>query len=93
MCEKDYLHIRSKSYETIASRYKGKEASNPNATSLLHMENPSNDTLQRIPKGVIKKVVYDPNSRDTQNYSIMEYVAQATCAMSTLEVLQSCLTK
>lgn len=32
----------------------------------------------------------NPNVRETHNYSIVEYMAQSPCAMSALEVLQSC---
>jgi hypothetical protein len=33
---------------------------------------------------------FNPNSRAAQNYNIVEDLAQAMCAMSTLEVLQHC---
>ena len=32
----------------------------------------------------------NPNARAAQNYSVVEDLAQSPCAMSTLEVLQSC---
>jgi len=42
------------------------------------------------PKGVLQKSSYNPNAHATQHYSIIEDLAQAPSAMSTLEVLQSC---
>jgi hypothetical protein len=35
-------------------------------------------------------VTFNPNARAAQNYNIVEYLVQAPCAMSTLEVLQHC---
>ena len=37
--------------------------------------------------------MHNPNARATQNYNIVEDLAQAPCAMSVLEVLQSCPTQ
>ena len=47
----------------------------------------------RPPKSTLKKVVFNPNARAAQFYNVVEYLAQAPCAMSTLEVLQSCPTQ
>jgi hypothetical protein len=44
----------------------------------------------RIPKGVLKCSTHNPNARATQNYSIVEDLGQTPCAMSALEVLQTC---
>ena len=43
----------------------------------------------RPPKASIKRAMHNPNARATQNYNIVEDLAQAPCAMSILEVLQS----
>jgi hypothetical protein len=54
----------------------------------------SNDTfLQPPPKGVIQKSAFNPHARASQNYSIVEHLAQAPYVMSALEVLQSCPTQ
>ena len=45
----------------------------------------------RPPKASIKRATHNPNARAAQNYSVVEDLAQAPCAMSVLEVLQSCL--
>ena len=60
------------------------ETSNP-----LTIEKPS-DTMPKIPKGVFKKTLNNPNARATANYYVVEDLAQTPCAMSALEVLQSC---
>jgi hypothetical protein len=44
----------------------------------------------RIPKGVLKFSTHNPNARAAQNYSIIEDLGQTPCAMSALEVLQTC---
>jgi hypothetical protein len=41
-------------------------------------------------KGVVKKSTFNPHARATQNYSIVEDLAQAPLTTSSLEVLQSC---
>ena len=71
----------------IEAPQKGKstgETSNP-LTIKKHV-----DMIPKIPKGVFKKSFHNPNSRATYNYYVVEYFSQNPCAMSTLEVLQSC---
>ena len=46
--------------------------------------------MPKILKGVFKKAFHNLNSRVASNYSVVEYLAQTPCAMSVLEVLQSC---
>ena len=45
------------------------------------------------PKSTLRKAVFNPNARAAQFYNVVEDLAQAPCAMSTLEVLQSCPTQ
>jgi hypothetical protein len=45
--------------------------------------------MTRILKGAFKKDSHNLNARATHNYSVVEYLAQTPCAMSSLEVLQS----
>jgi hypothetical protein len=52
--------------------------------------NPISNAVLHLPKSVICKVVFNPNSCVVKNYNIVEYLAQAPCAMSTLEVIQHC---
>jgi hypothetical protein len=65
----------------------GLESPPPSETP-LHIEKP--EPLPPIPKGVIKRSTHNPNARATQNYSIVEDLGQTPCAMSTLEVFQTC---
>ena len=80
------LQTRNKNYEKETDE-KGKavvEPSNP-----LTIEKPA-EIMPKIPKGVFKKTLHNPNSRAASNYSVFEDLAQTPCAMSTLKVLQSC---
>jgi hypothetical protein len=49
--------------------------------------------MTRIPKGAFKKASHNPNARAAQNYFVVEDLSQTPCAMSSLEVLQSCPTQ
>ena len=60
------------------------ETSNP-----LTIDKPAK-TMSKIPKGVFKKTLHNPNARASSNYSVVEELAQTHCAMLALEVLQSC---
>ena len=66
-----------------------KDKAVPGSTD-LHIERPSVETIPRMPKGSAKRATINPNARAAQNYSIVEDLAQSPCAMSALEVLQSC---
>jgi hypothetical protein len=64
--------------------------STPPPTSPLQIDQPSSETLIRPPpKGVVHRSSFNLHARATQNYSILEDLAQAPSAMSTLEVLQT----
>ena len=41
-------------------------------------------------KSTLRKALFNPNARATQFYNVVEELAQEPCAMSSLEVLQSC---
>jgi hypothetical protein len=56
----------------------------------LHIEKTLGETMTCIPKGTFKKASHNPNARAAQNYSVVENLSQTPCAMSALEVLQSC---
>ena len=49
--------------------------------------------ILRPPKSTLRKSVFNPNAQVSQFYNIVEDLAQAPCAMYTLEVLQSCPTE
>ena len=45
------------------------------------------DLMPRILKGVFKKAFHNTNSRVASKYSMVEYLAQTSCAMLALELL------
>ena len=49
--------------------------------------------MPQPPKGVLQKTTHNPNTISTQHYSIVDDLNQSPCAMSSLEVLQSCPTQ
>jgi hypothetical protein len=60
----------------------------------LHLKQPGLDTVLCLPpKGVARKSSFNSHACASQNYSIVEDLAQALSAMSGLEVLQSCSTQ
>ena len=80
------LQTRNKNYEKETDE-KGKavgESSNP-----LTIEKPA-EIMPKIPKGVFKNTLHNPNSRAATHYSVVEDLAQTPCVMLDLEVLQSC---
>ena len=63
----------------------------PLVSGPLEIEKPNVEPVARPPsKGVLQKYSYNPNAHATQNYIIVEDLAQAPSVMSALEVLQSC---
>jgi hypothetical protein len=56
----------------------------------LQIEKPLFDSILRPPKSTIQKSTFNPSSRASQNYNIVEDLAQALCVMFVLEVLQHC---
>jgi hypothetical protein len=99
------LTTRSTTYDTPAKPDKGKVTNgtllDPSPSSVsppsvsppsgsLQIEKPMFDSILCPPKSTICKSTFNPSSRATQNYNIVEDLAQAPCAMSALEVLQHC---
>ena len=80
------MQTRNKNYETETSE-KGKAVGEP--SNPLTIEKPA-ETMPKIPKGVFKKTLHNPNARAASNYSMVEDLSQTLCAMLALEVLQSC---
>jgi hypothetical protein len=46
--------------------------------------------LPHVPKGVLKISSNNPNAKAIENYLIVKYLGQNSCAMLVLEVLQMC---
>ena len=76
----------AKKYESFGHEPKGKEPMGTSANS-LQIDRTVSDSVLRPPKASIKHAMHNPNARATQNYSVVEDLAQAPCAMSVLEVL------
>jgi hypothetical protein len=83
-----FISTRAHEYSKPSTSEKGKEDELPSLP--LQIEKTLVETMTRIPKGAFKKYSHNPNIRAAQNYSVVEDLSQISCAMSTLEVLQSC---
>jgi hypothetical protein len=82
------IMTRAHDYSKSSASEKGKEAEIPSLP--LQIEKTLGETMTQIPKGAFKKASHNPNARAAQNYSVVEDLSQTPCAMSSLEVLQSC---
>jgi hypothetical protein len=82
------ITTRAHNYNKPSASEKGKEAELPSLP--LQIEKTLGETMTRIPKGAFKKASHNPNARAAENYSMVEDLSQTPCAMSALEVLQSC---
>jgi hypothetical protein len=83
-----FITTRAHDYSKTSTSDKGKEAETPSLP--LQIEKTLGETMTRIPKGAFKRASHNPNARAAQNYSVVEDLSQTPCAMSALEVLQSC---
>jgi hypothetical protein len=83
-----FITTRVHDYSKPSTFEKGKEAKIPSLP--LYIEKMLGETMTHIPKGAFKKASHNPNARAAHNYSMVEDLSQTPCAMSTLEVLQSC---
>jgi hypothetical protein len=83
-----FISTRAHDYSKPSTSEKGKEAELPSLP--LQIEKTLGETMTHIPKGTFKKASHNPNTRATQNYSVVEDLSKTSCAMSALEVLQSC---
>jgi hypothetical protein len=82
------ITTRAHDYSKPSASEKGKEAEIPSLP--LQIEKTLGETMTHIPKGAFKRASHNPNARAAQNYSVVEDLSQTPCAMSALEVLQSC---
>jgi hypothetical protein len=83
-----FIATRAHDYSKSNASDKGKEAEIPSLP--LQIEKTLGETMTRIPKGAFKRASHNPNARAAHNYSVVEDLSQTPCAMSALEVLQSC---
>jgi hypothetical protein len=83
-----FLSTREHDYSKPSTSEKGKESKIPSLP--LYIDKNLGKTMTCIPKGAFKKASHNHNERATQNYSVVEDLSKTPCAMSSLEVLQSC---
>ena len=85
---------RSKDYGNPSSSSNNQAIDQPNtstSTSSNSIPPPIAPELTiKPPKGFVHKYTFNPQARATQNYNIVEDLAQSPSAMLTLEVLQNC---
>ena len=55
--------------------------STPPPNNGLHIEKPIPEEIFHPPKGTLRKSIINANAHATQYYNIVEYLAQAPCAM------------
>jgi hypothetical protein len=65
-------------------------STHPPSSNPLYIEKPIFNVMLRPSKSIIRKVVFNPNAHAAKKYSIIEYLEQVPCAMSTLKVIQHC---
>jgi hypothetical protein len=82
-----HIETRARDYRISESAKKGKEATNPHVPLLI--KKMMGEKMTHIPKGAFNQASHNLNVRAAQNYSMVEYLAQAPCAMYALEVLKS----
>ena len=82
------IQTRAKKYETPGNEPTCNELMGT-STNPLQIERLVSDLVLRPSKSSIKQATHNPNAKAAQNYSVVEDLAQAPCAMFVLEVLQS----
>jgi hypothetical protein len=82
------ITTRTRDYRMPNTSEKGKESENTHLP--LQIEKMLGETMTFIPQGTFNNASHNPNTRATQNYSVVEDFSQTPCALSALEVLQSC---
>ena len=56
----------------------------------LTIETPTIDIVPHPPKGDLCRTMHNPNARAAHNKNVVEEIAPAPCAMSSMEMLQYC---
>ena len=86
------LATRAKSYDKqpkVEQSAHVDSPSQPQSNGPLTFEKPTFEAPSHPSKGTLRHT-HNLNAWAAQHYSIVEHLAQAPCAMSALEVLQSC---
>jgi hypothetical protein len=83
-----FISTRVHDYSKPSTYEKGKEVELQSLP--LQIEKTLGETMTHIPKGMFKNASHNPNARAAHNYYVVEDLSQTPCAMSALEVLESC---
>lgn len=75
-----HIDVTMPSHDYVESE-SSKAMSVSDASEPLHIDRPFVKFISQMPKGSAKCLTINPNARETQNYSIVEYMAQITCSM------------
>ena len=84
------LQTHAKTYDSLAENFTKKEPLSSQPNIPLHLEKYPHDIVIIPPKSTLKKTTHNPNAKAAQHYSIVEDLSEAPCAISALEVLQTC---
>ena len=87
------LQTHAKTYDSPTKKSIEKEPPSSQPDGSLRTEKPTLDIMIRPPKAILRKKTHNPNTWETQYYSIVEDLTQAPCEISALEVLQTCHTQ
>ena len=94
------LTTRAKTYDITPDKQPNRSTSSLPSTTFpsvyngsLQIEKPISDNVLHPPKKTIWKLTFNSSTHVSQNYNIIEGLAQEPCAMLTLEVLQHCPSK
>ena len=84
------LQTRTRDYDSTPTKnvqsHDAPETSSNPVEDPLHIERPQIDTVTHPPKAIIQNSIHNPSLCAAQHYNVVEDLAQAPCAMSTLKV-------
>ena len=92
------LNTRSHSYDPPPEKKTNEitvekpSSSTPPLNNGIHIEKPMLEEIFLPHKSTLHKSIINPNACASQYYNIVEYFSHEPCAMSSLEVLQTCPT-
>jgi hypothetical protein len=86
------LSTQDRNYETPKGNYFEKNCVTTSPPSgPLSIDTHILDIVPHLPNGMIPWLIHNPSARATQNYNIVEDIAQAPCVKSSLDFLKICL--
>ena len=82
------MTTQAKFYDVPESFSSSKDSITPPTSTVRIMLDKPMERFYHPPQGVVRKATHNPSALVAQHYSIFEDLAQAPCAMFSLEVLQ-----